>query len=577
MDDWGPHFSSLLRSPTSVMDFSVMDFSNFPDDRKKDPLYSVIDYNADGCEIDTSVNVNEEKPEDNDQKPQKGMVFSSVNEAEEYYRNHANQIGFTVRKGKIYKLPDGTLKWRRFLCSCEGFRVKKQSKQGTKYQRTETRKGCQAYMQVTFDDGQWVITKLELEHNHSLKNSNESLDNNTEDTLTGPSEKLDSAWVAEKVCPKHQLNQVKPQAVDSTRAKGETSLAPAEAKDRDKTLRSRKPAQRVIRNLTRILEENDSEQLVAELTKLKSLLHLHTENQGCLPQQTQEDSASSYSEQSTSKGRDEVETPCNYVQNASDQLTLEGISLPVAESTDEEFGQLSFPTIYLAQVHNTNDASHGFGGCGVGISPSTVPIPTIPITTMTSASVAGSSSPHLPCPQGKSSRLSREQGKQCTSFGRVNTIGQGEGCGVSPTSESIWQQILTKYGDITAKCTLKSPTFSPFVKQSILNIVEEMQNNTAHSLSSEKMLTIEGTLRDLESVQVKVDWLNTRFLAVGHLIDYAKAKDNRDTILSRINAMRAEVAQLQLELDQAEAGLQQRQQEVPKGLTLEDTLDKGLL
>lgn len=158
------------------------------------------------------------------------------------------------------------------------------------------------------------------------------------------------------------------------------------------------------------------------------------------------------------------------------------------------------------------------------------------------------------------------------------------GSGVSHTSESIWQQILTKYGDITAKSTVTSPEFVAFVKQSILKIVELMHNNTARGLSDENISTIGRILGDLERVEVKVDWLRTRFVAVGHLIDYAKAKDNRDMILRRFNEKRAQVAQLQLhltqlqgKLDEAEASLQELQHQVPEWLTFEDTLGKGLL
>eukprot|EP00261_Vitis_vinifera_P031146 XP_019072389.1 PREDICTED: uncharacterized protein LOC100855073 isoform X3 [Vitis vinifera] len=528
--------------------------------------------NEDGCEIKTSVNVNEEKPEDNDQKPQSGMMFSSVIQAEEFYKDYAKKTGFTVRKGKIHKQPDGTLKWRRLLCSCEGFRAKKQSNQGTKYQRLETRTGCEAQMQVTLENEQWVITNLQLEHNHSLKNSNGSSDKSIQDALTRPSEKLEGALEADNVCPKHQLKQLKPQPVDSRRAKGETLLASAEAEDRDKTLRD---GPRFIGNSSRLLKENHNEQLFEEATKLQSIFHLHPKNQGYLPQQTQEDSVSRYSEQIIS----EVETHCNYVQNASDRLTMEERSLPVAKSADGE------STIYSAQMPTTNDASHWSRGSAVSIASSTVPTPTLPITTITSAGTpaAGSSSPHLPCLQDKRSGASRDQGKQCASFGGVNTIVQ-VGSGVSHTSESIWQQILTKYGDITAKSTVTSPEFVAFVKQSILKIVELMHNNTARGLSDENISTIGRILGDLERVEVKVDWLRTRFVAVGHLIDYAKAKDNRDMILRRFNEKRAQVAQLQLhltqlqgKLDEAEASLQELQHQVPEWLTFEDTLGKGLL
>lgn len=194
-------------------------------DHQMDFCWEIFDCNEDVGEIKTSVDVNEEKPEDNDQKPQIGMTFSSVIESEEFYKNYAKKTGFTVRKGKIHKQPDGTLKWRRFLCSCEGFRAKKQSNQGTKYQRLDTRTGCEAQMQVTLENEQWVITNLQLEHNHSLQNSNGSSDKSVQDTLTGPSEKLEGASEADKVCPKHQLKQLKPQAVDSRRAKGEVKYS----------------------------------------------------------------------------------------------------------------------------------------------------------------------------------------------------------------------------------------------------------------------------------------------------------------------------------------------------------------
>ena len=63
------------------------------DDHQMDSLLlrSFLDFNEDGCKIETSVNVNEENPEDNDQKPQRGMKFSSVIEAEEFYKNYAKK------------------------------------------------------------------------------------------------------------------------------------------------------------------------------------------------------------------------------------------------------------------------------------------------------------------------------------------------------------------------------------------------------------------------------------------------------------------------------------------------------
>ncbi|XP_002276877.1 uncharacterized protein LOC100241462 [Vitis vinifera] len=253
--------------------------------------------NVNGDEIGTLVNVNEKNPEDDDQIPRRGMAFSSELEAEEFCKKYAKRIGFTVRKGKVQRKANGTLKGRCFLCSCEGFRTKKHPNQGTKYQRSETRTGCNVQIQVKLDNGQWVITKLHLEHNHRLQ---------CLDTLNWPSDEVEGASGADKEI--------------------QTSFAPTEAEDTDKTL------------------------------------------------------------------------------------------------TDP------------------NTAAAGL-------------------------------------------------------------LEMVEGSGVtSNTRESIWQQIWTKYGDVTANCSFTAPQFVEIIKGSILQIVELMQKNTACSLSGADTYFIDRALSDLERV-----------------------------------------------------------------------------
>lgn len=76
-----------------------------------------------------------------------------------------------------------------------------------------------------------------------------------------------------------------------------------------------------------------------------------------------------------------------------------------------------------------------------------------------------------------------------------------EGSGVtSNTRESIWQQIWTKYGDVTANCSFTAPQFVEIIKGSILQIVELMQKNTACSLSGADTYFIDRALSDLERV-----------------------------------------------------------------------------
>ncbi|KAL6316203.1 hypothetical protein AAG906_017750 [Vitis piasezkii] len=145
------------------------------------------------------------------------------------------------------------------------------------------------------------------------------------------------------------------------------------------------------------------------------------------------------------------------------------------------------------------------------------------------------------------------------------------------TGESIWLQILTKYGDVTANCSFTAPQFVEIIKGSILQIVELMQKNTARSLSGADTYFIDRTLSDLERAQVKVDWLRSPFVGVQPLVEYAQAEGKKDVIRRRLNEKIAEVEQLYLELDQAEASLQELQHRIPDWLRIEDTLGKRLL
>ncbi|KAK9070415.1 hypothetical protein SSX86_010817 [Deinandra increscens subsp. villosa] len=52
-------------------------------------------------------------------KPEDGIIFTSLEEAEAFYYEYAKQSGFTVRKGSQYEL-GGIVKGKHFLCSKEG-------------------------------------------------------------------------------------------------------------------------------------------------------------------------------------------------------------------------------------------------------------------------------------------------------------------------------------------------------------------------------------------------------------------------------------------------------------------------
>lgn len=61
-------------------------------------LLSESDIDANDIQVVTS-----ERRKDEFRTPEIGMEFSSEAEANKFYENHANKIGFSVRKGKVHQ------------------------------------------------------------------------------------------------------------------------------------------------------------------------------------------------------------------------------------------------------------------------------------------------------------------------------------------------------------------------------------------------------------------------------------------------------------------------------------------
>lgn len=80
-----------------------------------------------GMQSESTINLIGGPQELNFQVPELGMQFSSEDEAYNFYKNYPKQISFNVRKGKIQRLANGTIRKRDLYCSNQGFRYMKQS------------------------------------------------------------------------------------------------------------------------------------------------------------------------------------------------------------------------------------------------------------------------------------------------------------------------------------------------------------------------------------------------------------------------------------------------------------------
>ncbi|RYR01350.1 hypothetical protein Ahy_B06g080216 [Arachis hypogaea] len=97
--------------------------------------------------------------------------FSDLGVDFDFYNAFAKSRGFSGRKSKTRK-HNGIINRQNFVCCREGFRQKKADNMHTRKQepRDETRCGCKAKVQVSFDvvSGRWIVSKFSDLHNHDL-------------------------------------------------------------------------------------------------------------------------------------------------------------------------------------------------------------------------------------------------------------------------------------------------------------------------------------------------------------------------------------------------------------------------
>lgn len=116
--------------------------------------------------------------------PSLGMEFESHHKAFLFYNAYARVLGFIVRKDKTRKSNiDGSLLFRRFCCSREGYRRKSCGEDTQDQNQVRggvvvkprprilpvTRVGCNARMEVKKTaDGKWIVQKFIEQHNHEF-------------------------------------------------------------------------------------------------------------------------------------------------------------------------------------------------------------------------------------------------------------------------------------------------------------------------------------------------------------------------------------------------------------------------
>ncbi|XP_028058369.1 protein FAR-RED IMPAIRED RESPONSE 1-like [Camellia sinensis] len=102
------------------------------------------------------------------EEPKRGMCFSSKQEVYTFYAKYAKHVGFSIaHKTQVFG-DDGELRYFGIECSRSGKRTKKSEVNPLK-PSLSTKIGCKARVRASLQkDGRFMLTTVNLEHNHDL-------------------------------------------------------------------------------------------------------------------------------------------------------------------------------------------------------------------------------------------------------------------------------------------------------------------------------------------------------------------------------------------------------------------------
>jgi len=101
------------------------------------------------------------------EEPKSGMLFGSIEEVVDYYRNYGKQAGFGVTQKKKKKYENGDVHYISLTCARGGKASSSSSNNLCKASKT-SKTGCQATLNATLVDTSWYVTNVNLGHNHDL-------------------------------------------------------------------------------------------------------------------------------------------------------------------------------------------------------------------------------------------------------------------------------------------------------------------------------------------------------------------------------------------------------------------------
>ncbi|KAJ9178794.1 hypothetical protein P3X46_010648 [Hevea brasiliensis] len=106
---------------------------------------------------------------------------------------------------------------------------------------------------------------------------------------------------------------------------------------------------------------------------------------------------------------------------------------------------------------------------------------------------------------------------------------------VRSTAASTLQLILDKYGNIAANCRLESTSLRAYYLECLCSVVQELQSTSVNQLTKSKVKEFLAVIKDVESAQIDVSWLQSILNGVTEAMELNKQQQAAEEAKTNCN------------------------------------------
>lgn len=148
---------------------------------------------------------------------------------------------------------------------------------------------------------------------------------------------------------------------------------------------------------------------------------------------------------------------------------------------------------------------------------------------------------------------------------------------ISQENASIVNQIVNKYGDISANSTLRLSSLKSPLMEAVVKAVKLLQRLSARNIEKDDLRFIEDVVHDLSVAGFKVDWLRYQLSCATLMVDYVDFVNEHDELCMQVKEAEGVLSLLKSERDRVLAKVDDLRAELGDEVDVDGPLAAGIL